>query len=381
MGLVGRSVSKRKALVVLLLATATAIAGFVAWMYLESAGPAPKWVIQVDGDFVRDMEFSPDGRSCAVCTRETKFDANGQEAIRVYDLVKAHLVFEARDQGSRCSWNRSGTCLATTATDRGRVSLWDPQTWKRLHELKLDRPRPPAMFETNGICFDKADNLYTSGIARLQDIIPGGVFQPLVWWNPIAHPNELPSVIGTRNTWPFSLSAGGDSTKTRVAVSYEDSRSAHGSIIEVFEITNALDGPGRIQKAFVVEENVGKGGVCWVQLSGDGNTLAVLGTTGLWVLQVFSDHATVVLKRLRGKERAFVHFSLKFLDLPYDGRFVAYTWPEPDSATEVLRVGNGQTVLHVRRGGGATIAISADGRLLALSDQRSASVCFYEVPQ
>jgi WD40 repeat protein len=359
--------------------------GLIAWAivsFLWPNGPPPKQVIQIKGDLARDLELSPDGRYCAVCTRETQLTANGEEAVRVYNLLTSDAVFEAKGQGWHCSWNQRGSCLATTATQGGAVSLWATRTWRRLSELKLDRQRPEAIFETSSLCFDVEDNLHAAGIVRIDDIIPGGKFQPLVWWDPIVHPDQLPDVIGTHTDDVLSLSVGGTSEWTRVAVSYSRS-DAVGSIIEIFESRKRLNGPRRIEKLFTVQEDIGKSGPCWVRLSGDGNRLAVLGTTGLWLLQVSPQRATVLLEKLRGSGSRFVYVrpSLKYLDLSYDGHCVAYTWPEIGSETEVTRISDGQTLLRVRRGDVAALSLSPDGRLLAVSDNQSHCICLYDVPQ
>jgi len=115
-----------------------------------------------------------------------------------------------------------------------------------------------------------------------------------------------------------------------------------------------------------------------IRLTADGKYLVVRTRERCRLYRLFDDHAELLRSRedeIEGHATSRVLGCV--LDVSLDGRLAAYS--STDRA-EVIRLPDGESVFEVRQVL-SPIALSPDGRLLAVADREHKSIRFYNIPQ
>jgi hypothetical protein len=115
----------------------------------------------------------------------------------------------------------------------------------------------------------------------------------------------------------------------------------------------------------------------WIHLTTDGRYLAARDSWQFCLFELFEDHATLIYAKDDKLDTSVAMGGKKLLDVSFDGRFAAYG---AERRIRVVGIPGGESVAEVIQEPDS-FALSPDGRLLAVVDQRRKAILFYGIPQ
>jgi len=293
-------------------------------------------------------------------------------------------VHEIENGARMCAWNSNGSILAVASLNGEEFDLWDSQTWVRKTRLSVGfseyDKRAKTLLGTTilQLCFDRQGSHYTAVSADTDvgtDVAPFD--RAKVWWNASDGKGQIKAEqLGTFEA-PFDLSTGFLGPDTRVAISCMTPRTP----VEILRIRKGPSGNRIVQRDYELSDLGPLESVSvWpaIRLTTDGKYLVVRTTERCRLFRLFDDHAEL----LRSREDKIDAKAMRrllgcVLDVSLDGLFAAYS--STDRA-EVIRLPDGESVFEVRQVP-SPIALSPDGRLLAVADREQKSIRFYNIPQ
>jgi hypothetical protein len=252
--------------------------------------------------------------------------------------------------------------------------LWESKTWTHKRHLVLalsaaDRKIvgfvPPA-----GVCFDRQGDLYCAEPYNGWDGLVPRLLRAKVWWNGSSSVDA--ESIGSSND-AFDLSVSSLGPDTRVAVSNEEPVCT----LEILRIQSSA-GKRMVRPEYKLNISESHGLVmAWVCLSADGKYLVARDSAQLCLFKLFDDHAKLVYSRPDKFATLVTGAVQRVLDVSLDGRFAAYG---SEHRIRVIRIPEGDSVLEVPQEPDS-LALSPDGRLLAVASRQRKSILFYRITQ
>jgi hypothetical protein len=195
------------------------------------------------------------------------------------------------------------------------------------------------------------------------------IYSRLLWWN-AANGKSVADSIGVSSGTQVDLSAASIQQDTRLAISYEPPAPSPYRI-DILRIREEGGDTHKVSLEYRVPRLPTK---AWVRLTNDGKYLAARDGHGFYLFQLLENQAQLVHSR---EDRIdIVSFWPPALDVSFDGRLAAYN---SEDCANVCRIPDGESVLevHLER---CPIALSPDGRLLAVVDAKRKCICFYRIP-
>jgi hypothetical protein len=354
----------------------------VVWLLVMlvpwSPRPEPSWSFEFpyDGNVAVDMHFSPDGRSLAVVSADAKSYRYGKQSTWIYEVSGGKLQHQINGGAWQCAWNTDGTILAVATWTGLDCDLWDTKTWVPKRHLSITlsatEKQVAGFVPPTGLCFDLEGNLYAAepynGSARF---VPH-LLQAKVWWNGRSPTGEAES-IGTCAVAGFHLSAGPIGRATRIAISNEDP----GCTLEILRIQDP-GGQRIVRREYGLNVSQAHGLVRpWVGLCNDGKYLVARDSAQFCLFELFNDKAKLVYSRPDKFATLEPTAGKGGLDVSLNGHFAAYG---SEHQIRVVRIADGQTALEIQQEPDS-LALSPDGRLLAVASRQRKSILFYRIPQ
>lgn len=330
------------------------------------------------GGQASDVKFSPNGTYLAVaCETHSFFGGRSTYSTYVFGAKDGSKVLEVKKGGTSCAWNADGSLLATARLIRPdeeknperkpTVELWNTASWTIQDELQFRTVPLMDYVEIGSLCFDRVGNLFAASMDIL-DPHTGWDERPQVWWMTHAGRSVEASAI---NATPDATSVMSISTAVR---DNEDLIAISDRSEGTFLLTTRKNNNG--ESIFKLIHTFAELPAQWVQLTPDGNYLAVLGRSGFKLYRLSNDKVELVAKSTEGEPHQWRLPSMHPLAVSADSRFVGCRWS--GELTQVFRVTDGACVLRLMKPSGA-IAISPDGRHLVINPD--GYLCFYEIPQ
>jgi hypothetical protein len=325
-----------------------------------------------------DLHFSPDGHQLAVVLESIVTGENLKQWTRIYGVPDGKVLLEIANGNRRCAWSQNGSMLAVLHGIGVDFDLWDTRTWtrkQRVHLTVLDdmirfgtiRPDDPNMLWVKRLCFDQHANLYVVQNSVAGELeLPPHLVRPHAWWNEAGHLVEGES-IGTVPATPtqYDISAASVGRETRLAIAY-CSGPPRSCRTEILRVHMDAGGKRTVGREYQLPEG---GTVC---LTPDGQYLAMLNRS-FCLFRLYDSHADLVYSRA---VQPAMHTGSE-IDVSLDGRLAAYA---SRGQVDVVRIPDCRCMLVVRQSAHA-IALSPDGRLLAVADPDRESIRCYRIPQ
>jgi WD40 repeat protein len=325
------------------------------------------------GEAVSDIRFSPDGRMLAVVTTET----------RIYQVSDGRAISQIENGAWKCAWNSSGSSLAAAAADGQGCDVWDTTTWNVKRRLRLslsdgETTQLHYLYATS-VCFDQHDNLYmaTEGvweypISLWQKSIPS-LEHAIVWWNDDKD-RARPQPIGTCARSQYDLSAASVGRDTLVAVSYDES-TTNPCPVEILKIHSEPDGGRVVEREYQLRELQ----MTRLHLSTDGKYLVARDANRFYLFELSAHHA---YKLVHSRDdplspTTVAGPNLKMLDLSTDGHMAAYG---SDNRVTVMHIPDCRILVEIPEKSKA-LALSPNGRMLAMANRERKVIAFYRIPQ
>jgi hypothetical protein len=376
-GLPGKTMSNRR-LTMVFANGASAIAASVLLFIGLLPTPAPLFQFAHRGSMALDLHFSPDGRQLAVVLESIVTGENLKQWTRIYDVPDGNVLQEIANGNRRCAWSPNGCMLAVLHGIGVDFDLWDTRTWtkkQRLHLTVLDdmirsgtiRPDDQNMVWVQRLCFDQHANLYVVENSVAGELeLPPHLVRPHAWCNEGGHLVGGES-IGTvpEISTQFDISAAPVGSETRVAIAY-CSGPPRNCRVDILKVRMDAGGKRSVEREYQLPEG---GTVC---LTPNGEYLAMLNRS-FSLFRFSNNHADLVYSR---EAKPAAHTGSE-LDVSLDGRLAAYA---SEGQVHVVRIPDCRSVLAIRQRAYA-IALSPDGRLLAVADPDRESIRFYRIPQ
>jgi WD40 repeat protein len=363
------------------LAICVVIAGAtLVWLLVmlvpRSPPSEPNWSFEFpyDSNVAVDMHLSPDGRSLAVVSADARSRLFSKQATWVYEIPSGKLRNQIEGGSWQCAWNADGTILAVATWTGWDFDLWDTKTWAHKRHLSIGlsptEKRIVRFVLPVGLCFDRDGNLYTAEPYNGWD---GNVAlsRAKVWWNATSVSGEAVSI----GTCPciFDVSAAPRGLDTRVAISNENAECT----LEIFRVQNPA-GKRIVRREYSLNVSQAHGLVlAWVSLTNDGRYLVARDSAQFCLFELFDDQAKLVYSRSDRSASSETMLRKKVLDVSINGRFAAYG---SEHRVRVVRIADGQTALEIQQEPDS-LALSPDGRLLAVASRPRKSILFYRIPQ
>jgi WD40 repeat protein len=377
----------RTSVVIVALASVVAAVGLLIWSVYKSVRPHAVFEFAFQGSEIRDMHFAPDGAAVAVVTVDSFF-GKWIWRVRIYGVADGKLLHELKGGALKCAWSPDGLLLAVARDNWPDVDVWDTRTWSLKSRLPLVNPakgrattdEPLGGLIVSGLCFDRNGNLYVAEIYSNMNGFSHRVPHLTVWWGAGPDHSEIdPSLPYSYED--FSVSTGGVADEIRVACSYATQP------LHIWTIRTRRNGERVIQPAFEVpkssdnathqaESRLPKLIMASVALTPDGRYLAARDMERFYIFELSDEHVRLIHSR----EDPFVTKTNPFvqlIDISLDGRLAAYRSKDRNT---VVRLPDGKTALMVE-GRSSPIALSPDGRLLAIADNTRKTICFYRIPE
>jgi WD40 repeat protein len=363
------------------LADCVVIAGtMLVWLTVRLLVPSssewhPRWDFEFpyDGNVAVDMRFSPDGRSLAVVSADARTKHYRKQSAWIYEVPSGKLRHEIEAGAWQCAWNADGTILAVAAWNGLDFDLWESKTWTHKRHLVLalsatDREIvslvPPA-----GLCFDRQGNFYAAEPYNGWDGFVPRLLRAKVWWNGSSSVGDAESIGSSDAAFDLSVSSLGPDT--RVAISNED----RACTLEILRIQNSA-GKQIVRQECKLNVSEAHGLLrAWVCLSADGQYLVARDNAQLCLFKLFDDHAMLVYSRSDKFATSVTGAAQRVLDVSLNGRFAAYG---SEHRIRVVRISDGESVLEVPQEPDS-LALSPDGRLLAVASRQRKSILFYRI--
>lgn len=355
---------------------AASLVWLIAGLWLAPPSPARTWSFEVpyDGNVAVDMHLSPDGRSLAVVSADARSRLFSKQATWVYEIPSGKLRNQIEGGSWQCAWNADGTILAVATWTGWDFDLWDTKTWAHKRQLSIGlspvEKQIVRFVLPVGLCFDRDGNLYTAEPYNGWD---GNVaLSPAkVWWNATSVSGEAVS-IGTCPS-VFDVSAAPRGRDTRVVISNENAECT----LEILRVQNPA-GKRIVRREYSLNVSQAHGLVlAWVSLTNDGRYLVARDSAQFCLFELFDDQAKLVYSRSDRSASSETMLRKKVLDVSLNGRFAA---SGSEHRVRVVRIANGQTSLEIQQEPDS-LALSPDGRLLAVASRQRKSILLYRIPQ
>ncbi len=340
----------------------------------------PNWSFEFpyDGNVAVDMHFSPDGRSLAVVSADARTRRYRKQSTSIYDVQSGKLRHEIDGGAWQCAWNADGSVLAVGAWNGLTFDLWETKTWTHQRQAvvtlsatdqEIVVPSMPVM--PLGLCFDRQDNLYAAEPYNGWDGFVPQLLRAKVWWRGGSPTGEAESIGSSGNS--VHLSAGPIGRDTRVAISHEDR-------VCTLEILRIQDPGGKriVRREYDLNVSQAHGLVRpWVGLCNDGKYLVARDSAQFCLFELFNDRAKLVYSLTDKSATSEPTAGKSGLDVSLNGHFAAYG---SEHRIRVVRIADGQTALEIQQEPDS-LALSPDGRLLAVASRERKSILFYRIPQ
>jgi WD40 repeat protein len=192
-----------------------------------------------------------------------------------------------------------------------------------------------------------------------------------VWWNATSVSGEAVSI----GTCPrvFDVSAAPRGLDTRVVISNENAECT----LEILRVQNPA-GKRIVRREYSLNVSQAHGLVlAWVSLTNDGRYLVARDSAQFCLFELFDDQAKLVYSRSDRFATSETMLRKKVLDVSLNGRFAA---SGSEHRVRVVRIADGKISLEVQQEPDS-LALSPDGRLLAVASRQRKSILFYRIPQ
>jgi hypothetical protein len=283
---------------------------------------------------------------------------------------------KSRGGAWQCPWNTDGTLLAVADFQGLEYDLWDTKSWTRKRHLSIPLSAAEKQIVRHlapvGLSFDSHGNVYTALPYTGWDGSVPQLLRAKVWWGGDRAVENSKS-IGGCDVSSVDLSVAPMGQETRVAISNENAKCT----LEILRI----QGPGgkrivRREYALTAVEAHGLN-LARICLTNDGKYLVGHDGFQLCVFELSDTQAKLVYSRPDKIATSMPGVLLHLFDVSLNGHFAAYG---ADHRIRVIKIPDGQTALEIEQEPDS-LALSPDGRLLALISRKRKSILLYHVSQ
>jgi hypothetical protein len=249
--------------------------------------------------------------------------------------------------------------------------------WVSVAQLKMkgvaeDEANWPELLAIKHLCFDREGDCFAAEAVILDGVDLAGLDRARVWWN-VGGNFSGPEHIGKCSTtmpYDLAISLG---NPARLAVSYcENSPQCVAEVVKV-------GGGGTARSAKYVYALNGLG-VAWIAMDAQGRYLVARDHDKVYLWELFEGHA----KLIRSWSEPFDDQPFptgwtwwQAIDISRDGSLAAYV---SYNHVKVIHIPDCKQVRDIAVSDVCyAITISPDGRLLAIADKATQTICFYRI--